>query len=88
MATRRTTVRSGVTNDDWDRQWARNWSKVGTAGYELPRDPSGGDERDFLTSARTPAGERIPLGERRACLFEDRRGFAGFEHDESHLQRR
>jgi uncharacterized protein (TIGR00730 family) len=43
--------------DEWDRQWREHWSKVGMTGYELPVGGPGGDERDFLAKARTPAGE-------------------------------
>jgi predicted metal-dependent RNase len=40
--------------DEWERGWQRHWSKVGTAGYELPAGGPGGAERDFLAHARTP----------------------------------
>jgi uncharacterized protein (TIGR00730 family) len=44
--------------DAWERAWRKTWSKVGTPGYELPR---GGRDREFLTTARTPAGEKARL---------------------------
>jgi uncharacterized protein (TIGR00730 family) len=47
--------------DEWDRQWQQHWSKVGTPGYELPVGGPGGDERDFLATARTPTKERVRL---------------------------
>jgi uncharacterized protein (TIGR00730 family) len=47
--------------DAWDRQWQQHWSKVGMPGYELPIGGPGGDERDFLATARTPAKERQRL---------------------------
>jgi uncharacterized protein (TIGR00730 family) len=43
--------------DDWDRQWQDHWSRIGQTGYELPVGGPGGDERDFLATARTAAGE-------------------------------
>ena len=47
--------------DAWERTWQQTWSKVGTAGYELPHGGPGGEEREFLTTARTPAGEKARL---------------------------
>ena len=47
--------------DQWEQQWQQRWSKVGTPGYELPVGGPGGDERDFLTTARTPAKEKQRL---------------------------
>ncbi len=47
--------------DEWERAWQKHWSKVGLPGYELPVGGPGGDERDFLAHARTPAGERARL---------------------------
>ncbi len=47
--------------DEWDRQWRQHWSRVGMPGYELPVGGPGGDERDFLAHARTPAKERQRL---------------------------
>jgi uncharacterized protein (TIGR00730 family) len=47
--------------DPWDRQWQQHWSKVGLPGYELPVGGPGGDERDFLAQARTPAKEKQRL---------------------------
>jgi uncharacterized protein (TIGR00730 family) len=43
--------------DEWERSWQQHWSKVGLPGYELPVGGPGGDERDFLAHARTPAKE-------------------------------
>ena len=34
---------------------SEHWSKVGMPGYELPVGGPGGDEREFLAHARTPA---------------------------------
>jgi uncharacterized protein (TIGR00730 family) len=45
----------------WERQWQERWSKVGQPGYELPVGGRGGDEREFLATARTPAKERARL---------------------------
>jgi uncharacterized protein (TIGR00730 family) len=47
--------------DEWERQWQQHWSKVGLPGYELPVGGPGGDERDFLAYARTPAKEKQRL---------------------------
>jgi hypothetical protein len=47
--------------DAWERGWQRHWSKVGTAGYELPVGGPGGAERDFLAHARTPEKEMARL---------------------------
>jgi len=47
--------------DQWERQWQEYWSKVGQSGYELPVGGRGGDEREFLATARTPIGERARL---------------------------
>ena len=47
--------------DAWDRQWEQHWSKVGQPGYELPVGGPGGDEREFLATARTPQKERARL---------------------------
>jgi uncharacterized protein (TIGR00730 family) len=47
--------------NEWDRQWRRYWSKVGTPGYELPVGGPGGDERDFLAHARTVDKEKQRL---------------------------
>jgi uncharacterized protein (TIGR00730 family) len=41
----------------WQRSWQAHWSKVGRPGYELPVGGPGGDERDFLATARTPQKE-------------------------------
>jgi len=50
-----------ATTDPWDAQWQEHWSKVGTPGYELPVGGPGGDEREFLATARTLAKERQRL---------------------------
>jgi uncharacterized protein (TIGR00730 family) len=47
--------------DEWDRSWKRHWSKVGLPGYELPAGGPGGDEREFLATARTLQKERERL---------------------------
>lgn len=49
------------SRDAWARAWQSHWSKVGTPGYELPIGGPGGDERDFLTQARTLEKERARL---------------------------
>ncbi len=49
------------SRDAWEKAWQSHWSKVGTPGYELPSGGPGGDERDFLTQARTPEKERARL---------------------------
>ena len=49
------------SHDAWSRAWKRNWSKVGLPGYELPVGGPGGDEREFLATARTPGKERERL---------------------------
>ena len=61
MSKLKTTSRRLPTLDEWDRQWRRHWSRVGTPGYELPVGGPGADERDFLAHARTPAKERQRL---------------------------
>jgi len=48
-------------HDLWERSWQVHWSKVGLPGYELPAGGPGGDERDFLATARTPRKERARL---------------------------
>jgi uncharacterized protein (TIGR00730 family) len=53
--------RKSRSSDEWEQQWQRHWSRVGTPGYELPVGGPGGDERDFLATARTPAKERARL---------------------------
>ena len=45
----------------WEKSWQAHWSKVGLPGYELPVGGPGGDERDFLATARTPQKERARL---------------------------
>jgi len=47
--------------DAWARAWQKHWSKVGQPGYELPAGGPGGDEREFLATARTPQKERARL---------------------------
>jgi hypothetical protein len=42
----------------WERSWQKHWRRVGQPGYELP---AGGDDRRFLTTARTPAREAARL---------------------------
>lgn len=55
------TRRKDSGTDAWDLQWQEHWSKVGLPGYELPVGGPGGDERDFLAQARTPAKEKQRL---------------------------
>ena len=45
----------------WEKAWQKHWSKVGLPGYELPVGGRGGEDRDFLTHARTPEKERARL---------------------------
>jgi uncharacterized protein (TIGR00730 family) len=48
--------------DEWERSWHRHWSKIGMPGYELPSGGGpGGEEREFLATARTPQKERARL---------------------------
>jgi hypothetical protein len=61
MKTKSTVKPKPSRKDPWDQQWQEHWSKVGTPGYELPVGGPGGDERDFLAHARTPAKERQRL---------------------------
>ena len=49
------------SRDAWTKAWQEHWSKVGLPGYELPVGGPGGDEREFLTIARTPQKERARL---------------------------
>ena len=58
----------------WEKAWQKHWSKVGIPGYELPVGGRGGDERDFLTHARTPEKERARL---KRINDEFIRGFKG-----------
>jgi hypothetical protein len=60
---KKTSKSSGTqpTRDEWDRQWRQRWSKLGQPGHELPVGGPGGDEREFLASARTPQKERARL---------------------------
>jgi hypothetical protein len=44
-----------------EHAWQTRWSKVGQPGYELPVGGPGGDEREFLKTARTPQKERTRL---------------------------
>jgi len=53
--------RRSRSRDQWERQWQEHWSKIGQPGYELPVGGGGGDEREFLATARTVAGERDRL---------------------------
>src|SRR5258705_2800283 len=63
--------------DAWERAWQRRWSKVGQPGYELPVGGPGGDEREFLKTARTPEKERARL---KRINDEFVRGFKGLFH--------
>src|SRR5436189_6164047 len=53
--------RTVTAAEEWERSWQEHWSKVGLPGYELPAGGPGGDERDFLATARTPQKERARL---------------------------
>jgi uncharacterized protein (TIGR00730 family) len=66
---------SATLKDEWDRQWQQHWRKAGTPGYELPVHGESMKEREFLTTARTPAGERARL---RRINAEFERAFATF----------
>lgn len=59
--TRKPKRRNSQNHDLWHQRWRQYWSKVGQAGYELPVGGPGGDERDFLAIARTPAREEQRL---------------------------
>jgi hypothetical protein len=64
MTSRRTAKKAHGTrpaHDLWKRSRQQHWSKVGLPGYELPVGGPGGDERDFLATARTPQKERARL---------------------------
>jgi len=47
--------------DAWERAWEQTWRKTGRSSYELPVGGPGGEEREFLTKARTPQGEKTRL---------------------------
>src|SRR5262245_54620633 len=49
------------SRDAWAKSWQQTWSRIGLPGYELPAGGPGGDERDFLATARTPKNERTRL---------------------------
>jgi uncharacterized protein (TIGR00730 family) len=42
----------------WEQRWQQYWSKVGLPGFELPVGGPGGDEREFLSTARTLEHEK------------------------------
>jgi len=54
-------ARKRLTLDEWEQRWQENWQHVGSPDYELPVGGPGGDEREFLNHARTPAKERERL---------------------------
>src|SRR5580765_3357657 len=56
-----TKTQTSASMDQWERSWQKHWSNVGLPGYELPVGGPGGDERNFLATARTPTGERARL---------------------------
>jgi len=60
-----------------EKAWQKHWSKIGMPGYELPVGGRGGDERDFLTHARTPEKEWARL---KRINDEFIRGFKGMFH--------
>jgi len=57
MSKSKATHRKSRAADEWDHQWRLHWSRVGPPGCELPDGGAGGEERDFLAHARTPAKE-------------------------------
>ena len=59
--TRKRLARAPSRLDAWEKAWEETWSKVGTIGYELPVGGPGGEEREFLTTVRSPEGERARL---------------------------
>ena len=65
------------TRDAWAESWQKHWSKLGQPGYELPVGGPGGDEREFLKTARTPHKERARL---KRINDEFIRGFNGLFH--------
>jgi len=73
----RKTLPKMPTRDVWAESWRKHWSKLGMPGYELPVGGPGGDERDFLTHARTPEKERARL---KRINDEFIRGFKGLFH--------
>jgi uncharacterized protein (TIGR00730 family) len=65
------------SSDAWEQAWQQRWRKVGQPGYELPVGGPGGEEREFLQTARTPEKEKARL-ERITQEFV--RGFKGLFH--------
>jgi len=64
MGTNQKITKRSITAKDsdlWEQSWKERWSKIGLTGYELPVGGPGGDERDFLGTARTPAREKQRL---------------------------
>jgi uncharacterized protein (TIGR00730 family) len=59
--TKKSAQQQPIDRDSWDRHWQEHWSKLGLPGYELPVGGPGGDDREFLTAARTPAKEKARL---------------------------
>lgn len=57
----KTNSRRRLTLEERERSWQENWRHVGSPEYELPVGGPGGDEREFLQHARTPAKERERL---------------------------
>jgi len=49
------------SRDAWTRAWHKHWSKAGLYGYELPVGGVASEDREFLTSARSPQKERARL---------------------------
>ena len=60
--TRKTSGPGPPALDAWERSWQKYWRKAGRPGYELPAGSPGGDEREFLASARTREKEAARLG--------------------------
>jgi uncharacterized protein (TIGR00730 family) len=55
------TKRKFTVLDDWERGWLQHWSKVGTAGYELPKNGPAAEETAFLTEVRSLEKEKARL---------------------------
>jgi uncharacterized protein (TIGR00730 family) len=54
-------ARKPPTLDHWERSWQKYWKKTAQLGYELPAGGRGGEDREFLASARTRAKETARL---------------------------
>ncbi len=65
------------SRDAWAVAWQKHWSRIGLPGYELPADGADDAERKFLTSTRSPEGERARL---KRINDEFARAFKAFYH--------